>query len=63
MALNNGRYHIRCCSYHFILGIQVYYQDMKMKLESLNDISDRIALFKGMIMNKFNENKEILINT
>ena len=23
MALNNGRYHIRCCSYHFILGIQV----------------------------------------
>lgn len=33
-----------------------------MKLESLNDISDRIALFKGMIMNKFNENKEILIN-
>lgn len=24
MALNNGRYHIRCCSYHFILGIQAY---------------------------------------
>ena len=24
MALNNGRYHIRYCSYHFILGIQDY---------------------------------------
>ena len=31
--------------------LTIYYQDMKMKLESLNDISDRIALFKGMIMN------------
>lgn len=42
--------------------LTIYYQDMKMKLESLNDISDRIVLFKSMIMNKFNENKKILIN-
>lgn len=27
MALNNGRYHICYCSYHFILGIQVKRQE------------------------------------
>ena len=42
--------------------LTVYYQDMKMKLESLNSISDRIVLFKNMIANKFGKNKEISIN-
>ncbi|MCM1242739.1 MAG: hypothetical protein NC314_07850 [Roseburia sp.] len=34
-----------------------------MKLESLNDISNRIVLFKDMIKNKFSENKEISNDT
>lgn len=42
--------------------LTVYYQDMKMKLDSLNSISDRIVLFKNMISNKFSVSKEIFIN-
>lgn len=42
--------------------LTIYYQDMKMKLEFLNGISDRIVLFKNMIKNKFNENKDIFID-
>lgn len=42
--------------------LTIYYQDMKMKLESLNGISDRIVLFKNMIANKFSVNKEVFIN-
>lgn len=40
MALNNGRYHIRYCSYHFILGIQGYESGAKVpSLDTLIDIS------------------------
>lgn len=42
--------------------LTVYYQDMKIKLDSLNSISDRIVLFKNMIANKFGVNKEISIS-
>ena len=42
--------------------LTIYYQDMKMKLEFLNGISDKIVLFKKMIQNKFNDNKEVLID-
>lgn len=42
--------------------LTVYYQDMKIKLDSLNSISDRIVLFKKMIANKFGANKEISIS-
>lgn len=42
--------------------LTVYYQDMKIKLDSLNSISDRIVLFKNMISNKFGTNKEIFIS-
>lgn len=42
--------------------LSVYYQDTKIKLESLNSISDRIVLFKNMITNKFGINKEIFIS-
>lgn len=41
MALNNGRYHIRCCSYHFILGIQdngyLNFSSIFYKKEMIND--------------------------
>ncbi|MCR4803341.1 MAG: AAA family ATPase [Lachnospiraceae bacterium] len=42
--------------------LTVYYQDMKIKLDSLNSISDRIVLFKNMMDNKFGRNKEICIS-
>ena len=42
--------------------LTVYYQDMKIKLDSLNSISDRIVLFKNMMANKFGTNKEISIS-
>lgn len=42
--------------------LTIYYQDMKIKLDSLNSISDRIVLFKNMIANKFGTNKEISIS-
>lgn len=42
--------------------LTVYYQDMKIKLESLNRISDRVVLFKNMITNKFGTNKAICIS-
>lgn len=42
--------------------LTVYYQDMKIKLDSLNSISDRIVLFKNMMANKFGANKEISIS-
>ncbi len=42
--------------------LTVYYQDMKIKLDSLNSISDRIVLFKNMMANKFDTNKEISIS-
>lgn len=42
--------------------LTVYYQDMKDKLESLNNISDRIVLFKDMLTTKFSTNKNIHID-
>lgn len=42
--------------------LTVYYQDMRTKLESLNSISDKIVLFKDILVNKFNSNKSISID-
>lgn len=47
---------------NMLVILTVYYQDMKLKLESLNDISDKIVLFKSIIANKFNLSKEISID-
>ncbi|MBR3839606.1 MAG: AAA family ATPase [Erysipelotrichales bacterium] len=39
-----------------------YYLDLKIKMESLNDISDRIILFKSIINNKLSNKKEVLVD-
>lgn len=48
MALNNGRYHIRCCSYHFILGIQDYFP------QHISDI-------RKFLIDELNSEKENLV--
>lgn len=38
--------------------LTVYYQDMKQKLDSLNNISDKIVLLKKILNSKYRKNKK-----
>ena len=42
--------------------LTVYYQDMKQKLDSLNNISDKIVLLKKILNSKYRKNKKISVN-